>query len=401
MKITVTNFVIENKKSCGYEEMRTVCRENSCTGCMACIGKCKKNAITIKDSMVAYNAVIDEDKCVNCGMCEKVCPNNQALEKRKPIDWKEGWAPENIRCHASSGGAASAMMKYFVDNGGYVAACIFKQGEFVFEITNRVEKLIDFAGSKYVKSNPIGIYAKIIEKLKDGEKVLFIGLPCQVAAVKNSIAILPLEMRDNLYTIDLICHGSPSPHILNMALEEKGIDIKKLTQIRFRNKTDFGISSQDAGHVYKTLTPAGVQDMYTYAFLTSLDYTENCYSCQYATIERVADVTIGDSWGSDLPQKEQGRGVSLLLCQNDKGANLVKNSGMQLKEVDIDKAIDANHQLRHPSVAPDIREAFFDSLDKGFYKSLSKCAPKVYYKQKVKEILIKTKIIRGGKSNRV
>ena len=136
--------------------------------------------------------------------------------------------------------------------------------------------------------------------------------------------------------------------------------------------------------------------MYTYAFLTSLDYTENCYSCQYATIERVADITIGDSWGSDLPQKEQGRGISLLLCQTDKGKTLVKNSGMQLKEVDIDKAIDANHQLRHPSVAPDIREAFFAGLDKGFYKSLSKCAPKVYYKQKAKEILVKTKIIRGG-----
>jgi len=351
--------------------------------------------------MAAYNAVIDEDKCVNCGMCVKVCPNNQVAEKRKPIDWKEGWASENIRGRASSGGAASAMMKYFVENGGYVAACVFKQGEFVFEITNRVEELNDFAGSKYVKSNPIGIYAKVIEKLKHSEKVLFIGLPCQVAAVKNSTAILPLEMRDNLYTIDLICHGSPSPRILNMALEEKGIDIKKLTQIRFRNKTNFGLSSQDDGQVYKTLTPAGVQDMYTYAFLTSLDYTENCYSCQYATIERVADITIGDSWGSDLPQKEQGRGISLLLCQTDKGKTLVKNSGMQLKEVDIDKAIDANHQLRHPSVAPDTRETFFTGLNKGFYKSLSKCAPKVYYKQKIKEILIKTKIIRGGKINRV
>ena len=87
MKITVTSFAIENKKSCGYKKMRTVCRENSCTGCMACIGKCKKNAITIKDSMAAYNAVIDEDKCVNCGMCVKVCPNNQVAEKRKPIDW--------------------------------------------------------------------------------------------------------------------------------------------------------------------------------------------------------------------------------------------------------------------------------------------------------------------------
>lgn len=396
MRTTVTGFVIENKKSSGYGKMRTVCRENSCTGCMACIGKCKKNAITIKDSIATYNAVIDEDRCINCSMCEKVCPNNQAIEKRKPIDWKEGWAPENIRGYASSGGAASAMMKYFVENGGYVATCLFKQGEFVFEITNRVEKLINFAGSKYVKSNPIGIYAKVIEKLKSGEKVLFIGLPCQVAAVKNSIAILPTEIRDQLYTVDLICHGTPSPRVLNMALAEKGIDIKKLTKIRFRNKTNFGLSSQDGGQGYKTLTPAGVQDMYTYAFLTSLDYTENCYSCQYATTERVADVTIGDSWGSDLPQQEQGKGISLLLCQTDKGVNLVKNSGMLLKEADIDKAIEANHQLRHPSVAPNAREVFFSRLDKGFYKSVSKCAPKVYYKQKAKEILIKLKIIRGG-----
>ena len=85
-----------------------------------------------------------------------------------------------------------------------------------------------------------------------------------------------------------------------------------------------------------------------------------------------------------------------MLCQTDKGKNLVKNSGMQLKEVDLDKAIDANHQLRHPSVAPDTRETFFIGLNKGFYKSLSKCAPKVYYKQKIKEILIKTKIFGGG-----
>lgn len=244
---------------------------------------------------------------------------------------------------------------------------------------------------KYSKVNSVSSWCK--NGLK---KALALGVPYLTFSTATWLLKTVFADSVNLYTIDLICHGSPSPRILNMALEEKGIDIKKLTQIRFRNKTNFGLSSQDAGQVYKTLTPAGIQDMYTYAFLTSLDYTENCYSCQYATIERVADVTIGDSWGSDLPQKEQGRGVSLLLCQTDKGANLVKNSGMQLKEVDIDKAIDANHQLRHPSVAPDIREAFFAGLDKGFYKSLSNCAPKVYYKQKVKEILIKTKIIRGG-----
>ena len=376
--------------------MRTVCKQNSCTGCMACVGKCKKEAISIQDSFSAYNAVIDEEKCVNCGACERVCPNNHKVDLNKPIYWKEGWAPDDVRIKASSGGAASAMMECFVDDGGYVAACLFRNGEFIFDITNKKEELIRFAGSKYVKSNPIGIYDKVIEKLKNGNKVLFIGLPCQVAAIKNYTKTMSTNISDNLYTVDLICHGSPSPKILNLALREKGVAIKQLREIRFRNKTNFGLFSQDKSNRYKTITPEGVQDMYTYAFLTSLDYTENCYSCQYATLGRVSDVTIGDSWGSDQSDSEQGKGISLVLCQTKKGIALIQNSGMRLGKVDIEKAIEANHQLRHPSIAPESREIFFANLNKGFSKAVSKCAPKVYYKQKLKESLIKLKIIRGG-----
>ena len=82
--------------------------------------------------------------------------------------------------------------------------------------------------------------------------------------------------------------------------------------------------------------------------------------------------------------------------------SLIQNSGMRLEEVDVEKAIEANHQLRHPSIAPEARGIFFENLSKGFYKAISKSAPKVYYKQKLKENLIKFKIIRGGgKANRV
>lgn len=376
--------------------MKTVCKQDSCTGCMACVGKCKKEAITIKDTFSAYNAVIDESKCINCGACEQVCPNNHKVKLNEPISWQEGWAIDSIRMNASSGGVASAMMKYFVEDGGYVAACIFKNGEFLFAITNKKDELINFAGSKYVKSNPVGIYNKIVEKLNKGNKVLFIGLPCQVAAAKNYTATLPANKSKNLYTVDLICHGSPSPQILNLALREKGVNIEQLREIRFRNKTNFGLSSQDKDREYRTITPVGVQDMYTYAFLISLDYTENCYSCRYATLGRVSDVTIGDSWGSDLPDSEQGKGVSLMLSQTNKGIALIENSVILLKEVNLEKAIEVNHQLRHPSIAPDMRSVFFANLDKGFHRAVSKCVPKVYYKQKLKENLIKLKIIRGG-----
>ena len=381
--------------------MRTVCKQNSCTGCMACVGKCKKKAISIQDSFSAYNAIIDEGKCVNCGACERVCPNINKVKLNAPIYWKEGWASDDVRMKASSGGAASAMMELFVNNGGFVAACLFRNGEFLFDITNKKDELIHFSGSKYVKSNPFGIYDKVIEKLKNGNKVLFIGLPCQVAAIKNYTKVMTSNINENLYTVDLICHGTPSPKIFNLALSEKGIDIKQLREIYFRNKTNFGLSSKNSVDEYKTITPSGVQDMYTYAFLTSLDYTENCYSCQYATFGRVSDVTIGDSWGSNQHDNEQGKGISLILCQTNKGVSLIQNSGMRLGEVDIEKAKEANHQLKHPSIAPKTRGIFFENLSKGFYKAISKSSPKEYYKQKLKEKLIKFKNLRGGEKNRI
>lgn len=118
--------------------------------------------------------------------------------------------------NSSSGGVASAIIKQFVKNGGYVAACLFDKGEFVFQLTNDLNETEMFAGSKYVKSNPVNIYGTVEEKLNAGERVLFIGLPCQVAAVKKSTG-----NPGNLYTIDLICHGTPSPKLLDMFLKRE------------------------------------------------------------------------------------------------------------------------------------------------------------------------------------
>lgn len=365
--------------------MRTVCDRGRCTGCRVCVNVCKKDAIFIKDSLSAMNAVIDEVKCVNCKMCEKVCPNNNPVDKVQPQKWYQGWVCKT-REQSSSGGVAAGLTQNFIQNGGYVAACLFKDGEFVFDITNDLDYARKFAGSKYVKSNPKNIYSKIYERLKQGDRVLFIGLPCQVAALNNYI-----KDKKNLYTVDLICHGSPSPIILEKYLAENYVDIRKIKDLNFRNKDGFGLRSG-----YKRISFDDGSDLYTFAFLTSLDYTENCYSCRYATLDRVSDITLGDSWGSELEAEEQKKGISLILCQTEKGKELLKNTKIELRDVNLNKAVKANHQLSYPSKMPTERKIFFKNIDKGFYYAISRCHPKMYYIRRLKYILHKAKIIRGA-----
>lgn len=360
--------------------MKTVCAKSMCAGCMACVDICPRHAISIEDTLKEYNALIDEEKCIECNLCHNTCPVNYTPELRKPVEWYEGWAEASIRKSSSSGGAATAFILAFE---GIICSCVFREGRFIFEFDEGDRK--KFAGSKYIKSNPKGAYKNILKKLKEGNKVLFVGMPCQCAAVINYT-----KNHRSLYTIDLICHGSPSPQLLDIYLKEKGLEIEKISNIKFRRKARFGLNSE---HV--EIVPPRVMDSYTYAFLKSLDYTENCYLCKYARLERVTDITIGDSWGSDLDIGEQEKGISLVLCQTEKGKELIEKSGLILKDVNLDKATEVNHQLSQPSIAPKCRNKFFSNLGVGFNEAISAVYPKFYYKQKLKIAMIRFGLLKS------
>ena len=365
--------------------MKTVCELNMCNGCMACVEKCHRNAITIKDDLKYYNALIDTKKCVDCGLCTKVCPRENDNDMSKPKWWYQGWADSEIKEHASSGGAASAIIRAFIKNGGYVASCLFDSGKFVFEVTNEMAVARKFAGSKYVKSNPEKIYGKIQSLLKANQKVLFIGLPCQVAAVNQFI-----KDKTNLVTADLICHGTPSPYLLKKCLQEYGHDINTLTDINFRIKSLYELNRDG-----KPIAAFHTMDNYLIAFLHSYDYTENCYSCKFATLDRVSDITLGDSWGTEL-SGEVKNGVSLILCQSEKGKELIESAGLNLLDVDINNAISHNEQLNKPSKCSKSRDQFFENYNRynNFGKALVKTAPGIVAKEKVKSIV--KYIVRGG-----
>lgn len=370
------------------ETHKTVCEKDRCTGCMACIDRCPKAAITIQDSLTAYNAVIDLQKCVHCGMCHDICQNNHPLELKQPEKWLQGWAkPEQVRVRSSSGGAAAALARGFIQQGGVVCSCALSEGKFGFQFAKTADETVKFAGSKYVKSNPAGVYRQIEHKLKEGQKVLFIGLPCQVAALK---LYLGENNQRNLYTVDLICHGTPSPKLLEDFLAQHNHHLENVSQISFRSKAAFDPVNE--------LTPVASQggvDSYLLAFLCSLNYTENCYHCSYAGTKRGSDVTIGDSWGTELPLEEQHKGISLLLCQSEKGKELIQNASMALFPVNPELAISCQQQLKTPSPKGKRSFRFFQKYRTGHFEhAVFYSLPQKYVNQKIKELLIKLKLLR-------
>lgn len=363
--------------------MLTICEEGMCAGCMACADICPTGAVAIEPGVDRYRPVIDLDKCIGCGRCRNVCQQLHSAGLREPVEWWQGWAENPAeRGASSSGGFASAISRAFAESGGAVCACAFSGGSFGFEVVDDADDIDWFRGSKYVKSDPSGAYRQVRCLLKAGRKVLFIGLPCQVSAMRNFVGE---RLGGRLYTIDLICHGTPSPQLLEMFLEGRGYKLGDIADIAFRRKASFQLRDGSAA-----IDAPGVVDRYLIAFLEGLDYTENCYSCAYARRERVSDLTLGDSWGTEF-KDEAGEGVSLALCQTEKGDELLRMARLKVLPVDENLAAANNKQLNRPMERHAARERFLQDVSSGvpFERAVQKALPKRCRRQDIKRVLIR------------
>lgn len=344
-----------------------------CTACAACVDACERSAISLVDSYNHVTAIIDEKKCISCNRCVRICPTINKVEKKSIEVWKQGWSKNiEIRSESSSGGIAAEISRYYVNSGGYVASCYYDGVQFSYKITNSIQELSDFSGSKYVKSNPVNIYKKVKKLILDGEKVVFIGLPCHVAAMKRYVG-----EAENLLLVDLICHGTPSMNTFKEYISQNRISNKK---IEFRKNGHFGMNTDKN---------VGITDPYMISFLYCLNYTENCYSCQYTGTNRVSDITLGDSWGSELPKDKNG--ISLVLCSSDKGVEMLSKIEAELFDVNIDLAIENNAQLREPSRKPSGYDKFIKRVTnhKNYALSVAFRYPIQTLKQLIKYCLIK------------
>lgn len=379
--------------------------KKSCSGCRACQEICPKSCITMElDEEYFYYPKIDSNTCINCKLCEKVCPINGAIYNK--IDYAVAGVhkDKDIVKNSSSGGAFSALVKNATQKGYVVFGTTYDENlKVVTEAAYSYEEAMKFRKSKYVQGDTNGVFSKIKHMLKNGEKVLFSGTPCQVAALKNFIKD---KQADILY-VDIICHGVASQDSFDAELEylkkKYGSDVESFT---FKNKEKFkGVYNSRSAKVKiknrkKAFKWDYESDPYLRGYYTNLFHRPSCSSCPFANSERVGDITLGDAWGIEKLKANMNSvtsGVSLILVNTTKGKEFFEECKEQLDYVlvDVDWAINNNQQLRHPMKENINRNAFFENFKhEDFGKLVFRLTKKSLYKKTLGVLIRIRNIIR-------
>lgn len=349
-----------------------------CTGCGACVKKCPKEAILFNDDSEGFpTPVIDNSKCINCGLCNRVCP---AIHMPETHGIQESYAAqiidETILMDSTSGGVFTALSRVVFRQSGVVYGCIWdKNYNAVICRAETEEGIQPMRGSKYVWSYAAAVFPEIEEMLNEGRTVMFSGLPCQVAGLKNYL------MRDyeTLFTIDFLCSGSPSPMAFQKYLDTicHTSDKDKLN-LKFRDKNPYGVGVHITytGKRKASRLSEHISNSYYYSFFSHLIDRRSCYKCPYGTDLRISDITIGDYWGvSNYHQGMDVRaGISALMVNSDKGKvylNSIKDT-VQLSKTKKENIAKANNlgldgQKRNREI-PAIRDDFFKILQTNGWK---------------------------------
>lgn len=353
--------------------------KKECCGCTACMQSCPKHCIFLeKDTEGFLYPKVDTDTCVNCGLCEKVCPVLHPVSSTKaPLVYAGINNDTNIRLQSSSGGIFTLIAEQILQKNGVVfGACFDEQWNVVHRYTETKEGFSRFRGSKYVQSHLGDSFLQTKRFLDEGREVLFSGTPCQIAGLKNFLR----KSYQNLLTVDVVCHGVPSPKVWQKYLHEsvcKAYHIRqgspfsladKIMNISFRSK-EKGWKEFCMSIVYKNRKKEVIpfyDDTYMNVFLSDLSLRPSCYACSAKLHHVQSDITLADFWGIDRLHSEMDddKGCSLILVHNAHALSLLKSLDCQLQEQKLDEAIDFNPTIIHSVKEPVNRNFFYMILDK-------------------------------------
>ena len=367
--------------------------KNSCYGCCACEQICPAKCIEmVEDEEGFVFPSWSKNECSECGLCVKVCPafkNNHPKIFHKPASHAFAAWNNNLkeRMNSSSGGIFSVFAKAILDEGGAVYGCAWKEGKFE-AIHIRISSIIDIPklqGSKYVQSFTGNTFNDVKADLKKGKKVLYTGTPCQIAGLKLFLG----KDFPNLFSIDLICHGTPSPLVLSKYIEMLEENYGKIKDLKFRDKKKSGYRSyisfitQDNSRISLIvgLSP------FMIGFFKAYFNRESCYNCDFTSNSRVGDVTIADYWGLDQAhpelKKHEKYGISCILCNSQKGIDLISSvkNKLKLHNSSFEKCAQKQPSLHHPDLRPSYRNSIFSDLNKLGFSYLSKnfLRPRYYW----------------------
>lgn len=353
--------------------MEQICKYEDCTGCMACYNACTHNAIVMmQDNEGFLRPKINQDQCVDCKLCYNKCPINKMVEFNLPLNVYSGWAKNiNIRLQSSSGGAFSAIAIPILEHGGIVFGAVLDDKLQVKHVCiDDITKLSGLRGSKYVQSNIQLCYRDVKEYLIKKRTVLFSGTPCQIAGLKAYLS----RDYENLFTIDLICHGVPSPGVFEEWKKwiKNKFELVDISSVKFRGKKYSWIyfNTEITGYTKNNKNfkyiGAYYKDEWIRGFLRDYFLRPSCYNCNFTKIERCSDFTIADWWGYKPDKDEswdfESKGVSLIMCNTQKAYNyFLKHcaESMTLKARSIEEALRTNKSLRSSFQAPSNRENFW------------------------------------------
>lgn len=346
-------------------------KKEDCCGCSACASICGKHAISMQPDEEGFlYPHIDESLCVSCGQCITVCAFQKGIKNKKDFKPPLGFAirhkKEEIREQSRSGGMFTALTDYILSKGGTVYGAGYgKHFVVLHKRAQTKEERDEFRGSKYVQSDMGDCFRQVKKDLEDGKKVLFSGTACQVAGLRKYLK----RRYYNLFTIDLVCHGTPSPKVWEdfLCMREKELH-GAISSVSFRDKEDYGWAAH-----YESITideKKYYSRIYTKLFYQNAVLRPACYQCRYTKKERPGDITLADFWGHEKAVPgfhEDNRGVSLVLINSNRGKQLFDVVKKNVYYKDTTGYPYRHTNMKHPSNCPEFREQFWkDYKDYGF-----------------------------------
>jgi coenzyme F420-reducing hydrogenase beta subunit len=297
---------------------------------------------------------IDNNKCIKCGLCEKVCPIINKGNKRSPLHvYAAKNSNENVRQHSSSGGVFSLLAEQVIREGGVVFGVKYNvDADAVFSYFEDIGSIDLFRGSKYVQAKVGYAYREAEVFLKSGRKVMFAGTPCQILGLKLFLR----KQYSNLLAVDVVCHGVPSPMVWRRYIKEEAesMGVPMLYDINCRDKYSgwkrysFSYQYTDGNNNVKVCARFD-ENIYMKAFLSNLTLRPSCYSCPVRAGRSMSDITIGDFWGIDrlYPEFDDDKGISLVMVYNS-----LSLPECDFIEVSYDDAIQGNYCIEKSVSSP-------------------------------------------------